>query len=172
MLYSPVFPAQGMLSRELCLNLLPVRWYETRHWVCNPDSSLHDMKRRRYWRRQTFDAACQFKGTQSLWIQPTKKLELLLRSFTIILKKSSRLLRKSAKKTLSLYIVICKVAFSCPFGLGRAGKEDGEMPLHVTCYPVPGGFWDITCVCSYQIPSVLQSILETCQHADPKHPNL
>lgn len=60
--------------------------------------------------------------------------------FTIILKKSSRLLRKSAKKLLSLYIVICEVAFSCPFGLGRAGKEDGEMPLHVTCYPVPGGF--------------------------------
>lgn len=146
MLYSPMLPAQRVLSRELWLNLLPARWYETQHWVCSPNRYLHDMKGRGHWRRQTFDAACQSKGSQCQWIQPTKKLELPLRSFTIHLQKSSHLLRKSAKKKLSLYIVICKVAFSCPFGLGRAETEGGEMPLHVTCYPVPGGFWDLTWV--------------------------
>lgn len=156
MLYSPIFPAQGVLSRELWFNLLPV-WYETQHWACSPNSSLHDMKRRGYWRRETSDAACQSKGSQCQWIQPTKKLELPLRSFNIHLQKSSHLLRKSAKKELSLYIVICKVAFSCPFGLGRAGTEGGEVLLWVTCYPLTR--FPVCCRASWQL-------------AAPKHPNL
>lgn len=155
------------------------RWdYQWKHSVefVVPTVALHEVKRRGvYWRRQTFETADQFKGGRWQWIQPTKKPELTLRPFANILKKSSDLLGKSAKKKLSLYVFICKVGLwggqeirwiDCPAlplcrsGIAAATFAGGISRLN------SGGFG------SNQVPRMPQSPPGPCHRVGPESPKL